>query len=204
MKHINATWLAIPLLLGACSSTPFNHLNHYFEKRGITPPTNSEFQSCRAYGCQKVDQIKLTEQEWASIDAPFTAPTKNAQEEREKIKQSIAAFEKAVGQHNGTSQDIWGTFQKTGHKQQDCVDESTNTSIYLSVLKNRGLLKFHSVEIPQSRVPFMRWPHQTAVIKENQSQKRYAVDSWFHNNGEPPEIVDFKIWKEGWKPNKRQ
>ena len=129
---------------------------------------------------------------------------KSARAERKKLAQSIAEFEKIVGQYNGTSEDIWGTFQKTGHKQQDCVDESTNTSIYLSTLKNRGHLNFHEVVIPQSRFPLMKWPHQTAVIVEKETNISYAVDSWFHNNGMPPEIIELKIWKDGWKPQERQ
>lgn len=41
--------------------------------------------------------------------------------------------------------------------------------------------------------------HNTIII-ETQSQKRYAVDSWFHNNGQPAEIITLEKWKKGWKP----
>ncbi len=195
-------WLAVILLVSACAGGGFDGLNHYFQKKGITPPNQTEFQSCRAYGCQKIDTIALTKKEWKLIEKPFRTRSKSSEEEREKIAQAIASFEQIVGEINGTSEDVRGTFQQTGHWQQDCVDESTNTSIYLKVLEARENLTFHTVSVPQSRVPFMRWPHQSAVITENETGQKYAVDSWFHDNGHPPEIIAFELWKRGWKPNK--
>ena len=194
-------WLVALTLLTACSSS-FNHLDHYFQKRGIETPTATKFQTCRAYGCQKIDTITLSKNEWKAIDKHFKPKAKSPRSERKKIAQAIATFEKLVGEHNGTSEDIWGTFQKTGHKQQDCVDESTNTSIYIRVLAERGHIHHHTVRQPQSRVPFMKWPHQTAIIVENKSGQQFAVDSWFHNNGSPPEIIELETWKKGWKPHK--
>lgn len=44
------------------------------------------------------------------------------------------------------------------------------------------------------------WPHTTAVISETVSGRRFAVDSWFHDNGQPPEIVALDIWRWGWSP----
>lgn len=194
--------LVAPLLLNACADKNYNALDAYLTKRAIDLPEKDSFQSCRGYGCQFVDTIAPNKRDWKRIEKPFLKPAKNVEQEREKIAQSIAAFEDVVGEHNGTSADIWGTFQKTGHNQQDCVDESINTSMYMRVLEQRGHIKFHTVETPQSRVPFLRWPHQTAVLKEKDSGKIYAIDSWFHDNGLPPEIVDFKTWKSGWKPDK--
>ena len=188
------------LLLGACSSSPFDNLGHYLTTRGIEKPTAQSFSTCRGYGCQIVEIIEPTKEEWRAIENTFHPPAKSARAERKKMAASIAVFEEVVGNINGTSEDIWGTFQKTGHKQQDCVDESTNTSLYLLALKERGHIKFHSIDVPQSRVPFMKWPHQTATITEIKTGDRYAIDSWFHNNGHKPEIIPFETWKKGWKP----
>lgn len=195
-------YLPLLLLLAACASNPYDSLNAYLQKRAVTPPTANSFQSCRAYGCQKIDTIELTDSKWKEIDTIFNPPAKSAEQEREKISKALASFETIVGDITGTSEDIWGTFQKTGHKQQDCVDESTNSSIYMRVLEKRGHLKFHIPRVPQSRVLFMRWPHQTAVITEIETGQEYAVDSWFHNNGKPAEIIELDTWKKGWKPEK--
>jgi hypothetical protein len=89
--------------------------------------------------------------------------------------------------------------------QHDCVDESLNTTIYLTLLEQKGLLRHHNVEDPTVRLPIIhsgRWPHQTAVISEIETSKFYAVDSWFHDNGAKAEIVPLRKWKDGWKPKK--
>lgn len=195
------------LLLTACTTQPYDSLDHYLTKRGLTQPTADSFQTCRAYGCQAIDTITPTEDEWKSIDKLFMPKAKSAKAERKKIALAIAAFEDIVGSKNGTSEDIWGTFQKTGHKQQDCVDESTNTSIYLTVLNHRGHIHFHDIQAPTSRVPIMNpvsWPHQGAVITDKETQEHFVVDSWFHNNGAPAEIIPIETWKDGWKPQERQ
>ncbi len=197
--------IACALTLSACAAS-HNHetLNNYLAKRGISAPSANEFQSCRAYGCQKIDKPTLSKKDWKKIDKAFRRKAKSAEAERKKIAKAIAAFEAIVGEQTGTSEDIFGTFEKTGAYQQDCVDESINTSIYLRVLEERGHLKFHRAYTPQSRVSMWRWPHQTAVIQELETSERYAVDSWFHDNGAPPEILPLKTWKKHWRPDNEQ
>ena len=43
-------------------------------------------------------------------------------------------------------------------------------------------------------------PHTTAVIEDIGTGTRYAVDSWFFDNGIPPAIVELSAWKKGWGP----
>ena len=38
------------------------------------------------------------------------------------------------------------------------------------------------------------WPHYTAIIVENRSKQRYAVDGWKLASGEEPEIVEAEKW----------
>lgn len=202
MKHI---WIASLLLLSACGDHN-KPLSVYLNDRGMSQPTAQSFQTCRAYGCQEVDTITLNKEQWRAIDVIFIPTAKSPRAERKKIANAIAMFEKIIGKKNGTSEDVWGTFQKTGKNQQDCVDESINTSIYLSVLKQRGHIKFHDIESPTSRTPLasaVSWPHQTAVITQRNSKQSFAVDSWFHDNATPPEIIELQTWKKGWKPQAR-
>ncbi|MCB1563671.1 MAG: hypothetical protein KDJ75_08870, partial [Alphaproteobacteria bacterium] len=117
----------------------------------------------------------------------------------------IGLFERVVGPRAGTDDDVFGTFGKVGPGQHDCIDESTNTTVYLSLLNQKGLIRFHSISAPDTRSPlFMRgrWPHRTAVVFENGTGTAYAVDSWFHDNGFDAEVVPLQRWKEGWKPEK--
>ena len=190
------------MMLSGCAGKNYDPVEDYLSKRGLFMPSATQFQSCRGYGCQHIDTLELTSKEWKQIEKPFKHKAKTAKQERKQIIQSIAIFEQIVGEYTGTSEDIWGTFQKTGHKQQDCVDESINTSIYMLALQQRGHINFHTIGMPQSRVPFLRWPHQTATIRDNETEQLYAIDSWFFDNGKPPVIIEFETWKKGWKPEK--
>ena len=82
--------------------------------------------------------------------------------------------------------------------QQDCVDEATNTTSYLLVLERNGLMKHHTVGTPFSKENLLRgvagWPHWTAVLKENASGQKWAVDSWIYANGENPAVVETEKW----------
>ena len=128
----------------------------------------------------------------------------DAKSERTNIANAIGAFERIIGKKTGTSADIAGTYVQLGHMQQDCVDESTNTTTYLILLKKMDLLKFHNVNQLTSRPPILSGrlgPHRTAVIIENDTQTKYAVDSWFHDNGQVAEIVELDTWRWGWHPD---
>ncbi len=203
MKSI-APALTSLLVLTACG-TAHNDYKDYLARKNLTNQTPERFTHCHGYGCQSRTAIELNEKEWRDIVKPMTEPSKSAAEEQTRIKTTIANFENAIGALAGTGEDIRGTFKKTGTYQLDCVDESTNTTVYLSLLEQHGLLKHHAIMSPTSRMPIInagRWPHQTAVIRENTNGKNYVVDSWFHNNGIPPEIIPLETWKKGWKPEK--
>ena len=121
------------------------------------------------------------------------------------LKQNIGAL-------TGTKNDKRGTFRlyqdnapSTKLFQQDCIDESTNTTIYLALLESMELLKFHKPSFPTSRQPLFNgngWWHQTATIIDTTTDEKFAVDSWFFDNGAPAAIVPLKEWKAGWRPPK--
>lgn len=188
------------LLLAACVST--RSYESYLAQKGIDIPVPERFAHCRGYGCKYADYISLTDKEWRTIKKSFKK-VKDADGERKALKPAIAAFEKTVGAKTGTAEDKGGTYVKLGAYQHDCVDESTNTTIYLALLQQKGLLKFHDVLMPQSRMPVLSGrlgPHQTAVIMDRETGAAWAVDSWFHDNGNPPEIVEEDKWFLGWRP----
>jgi hypothetical protein len=90
-------------------------------------------------------------------------------------------------------------FGKTG--QMDCIDESTNTTTYLYMLEQAGYLKWHTLVDRSTRFGiFIGMPHATAVIEDINTHTRYAVDSWFFDNGIPPAIIELSAWKKGRDP----
>jgi len=197
----------LPLLsliaLSACASGDTTY-QHYLTGKGLESQLPERFQHCHGYGCKYFTPVAFTQDDWSEIETLFRPAPQTPQSERTQLKTAIGLFEQKVGAQTGTHVDYHGTFLKTGKYQLDCVDESTNTTVYLSLLQQKGLMRFHRVEGPSVRLPLIhagRWPHQTAVITQLDTQEFFAVDSWFHDNGAPAEIVPLKTWKEGWKPN---
>lgn len=190
-------------VLGGCVSQDFKTYERYLGSKKIPAPTLERFPHCYGYGCPSHFLVELGKKDYARIDRIFTPRSRTAEQERRRLEIAIGEFERIVGPLTGTDRDVGDTFKQTGDGQLDCVDESTNTTIYLDLLRQRGHLRFHDIEQPQIRLPFTGggyWIHQTAVIRDRESGEKYAVDSWFDDNGQPAYIVPFDAWKHGWKP----
>lgn len=168
----------------------------------VTEPTPKNFSVCHAGTCTIVTQAGLDAVQWSKITAVFETPARDAREERARIAEAIARFETIVGAITDTSDDRAGN--RRGEKwwsQMDCIDESTNSTTYLRILAGSGLLRWHQVEARVTRGFFLLgWPHTAAVVSESQTGAEWVVDSWFHDNGRPPEIVPLELWKTGWRP----
>ena len=191
--------------LTACGSTGTMHGGYpaYLAKHGIDlAVTEKEFPHCHGYGCRHLSAVSLSKADWQTIDKVMK-PASSAEKERAALRRAIAAFETRVGRIAGTDSDAAGTYVALDRRHHDCVDESINTTVYLALLEQRGKLKFHTVATPTARTLFSGaglGPHQTAVIVENKTGARFAVDSWFHDNGVAPEIVALTEWRGGWRP----
>ena len=157
---------------------------------------------CHGYGCAWRDYVTLSEAEWKEVRGAMAPPAPTAAAERAQIAGAIGLIERIVGARLGTAEDRAGTpFNWGDPKQLDCVDESINTSTYLHLLANAGLLRFHSVRELRRRTGFLRLSqHYTAVVEEKATGQQYAIDSWFHANGKPAEVVELDRWLAGWSP----
>lgn len=208
IKYIASCFCLV--FLASCQS---GHYQHYLNLYDIQTPQQENFTHCFNYGCQTRYNIALPQKTNKQINKVFKRPAKTAKIERKRIAKAIQIFETDIGALTGTQNDKHGTFRlyqddakSTQSFQQDCIDESTNTTIYLALLENMALLKFHKPVFPASRQPFLnggRWWHQTAVIEEIGNGEKYAIDSWFFDNGAPAAVVPLKEWKNGWHPDKK-
>ena len=167
----------------------------------ITDPKPERFSFCYHGSCAETVVTGLEDSEWQQVREIFSART-TPDRERAAIRRAIALIEQIVGKKTGTSEDEAGTFSRLGEQGQlDCIDESTNTTFYLTMMVNDGLIRWHSVEDRAHRGLFLRgWPHTTAVIRDRHSGRAYAVDSWFLDNGRPPYIIPLEKWQDGWEP----
>lgn len=166
-------------------------------------PSLQSFEICFGGGCAETTQLEITQQEWQKVIHLFeTHPPVNAVQERELIAQAIGLLEKIVGEKIGTTADIAGTFYHgTLNGQLDCNDEAINTTTYIRLMHQEDLIKWHVTEDTRTRSFFFTgWPHSTAMIHDINTGERFAVDSWFYDNGKPATIVPFAIWKSGYRP----
>lgn len=173
--------------------------NHY--RFFIGQPTPSHFSVCHSMSCYRISEVSLTKEDWSDILGLFSK-TMNAEEERLSIQQAIARLEMLIGQQIGSKNDL-ARNQITNNRfgQMDCIDEATNTSVYLRMLENAQALKWHTTAPRTSRGIFQgQAPHNTATIIDSQTHTRYAVDSWFYGNGEKPVIIHLDSWMSGWEP----
>lgn len=191
------------MLVSACTHDRNGPVaGHFQDFRVEAPRPNNRVAVCSAYGCKKQTPFTFTAVDVAEIKKVMktTAKDKSPAEERRAIAYAIGWMEVRVGKAIGTDKDRAGMDFKAPNDptQQDCVDEATNTTSYLMVLANNGLLKNHSVGTPFSKDQLWRgvsgWTHWTAVIKESGNGQKWAVDSWIYANGENPAIVEANKW----------
>ncbi len=190
-------------LLAACGGNAGGDYDALMAERNFQGAKPESFSICHGHGCRLVSDVSLSEAEWSQVEALFAEPAASADIERARIAMATALLEQASGRQAGTHQDEAGTFNAmSGNDQLDCVDETTNTSVYLTLMAKAGHLKWHKLEGWAGRGLLFNgdWPHQSAVVVEMKTGKAYAVDTWFEDNGRPAHVVPLEDWRDGWSP----
>jgi hypothetical protein len=190
------------LAIGGCTHVRTGSIDKHFVEFKAREPRGNTVYVCHAYGCKLQTRFRFTEKDIAALDGLMesTRRTETAAEERRAIAYAIAWMERRVGDVIGTKADRPGMdFAASGDPtQQDCVDEATNTTSYLTVLAHNNLIRHHSVERPFAKENLLRgisgWPHWTAVVKDHSTRQKFAVDSWIYANGVNPAVVEVENW----------
>ena len=196
--------------ISACAAQRPEHADQFRARYGLEVPERYAFSLCFGHGCKHSAAVWLNDAQWAEVrmifidfstDMPTDVAT-SAREERVRIARAIALLESIAGEQAGTLLDKARTgFPLENRYQLDCVDEALNTTAYLAMMKQDGLLRFHDLRGPATRgFLFRGWPHTTAAIFEPGSGRPYAVDSWFFDNGKAPVILPLSQWQDGWQP----
>jgi len=205
--------LAVTFALAGCSSsaagirvTPIRYAQGMTDVRSgdsfVQFPAAGRFSICHGHSCRHVTVLALDASQWQRVRSLFVPKPASGTEERRRIASAIALLESMVGEITGTAGDRGENFAGLGRPgQMDCVDESTNSTVYLVMMQNAGLLAYHRVGSRVSRgISRLMGPHFTATIAEIAGGEQYAVDSWFEDNGLPPHVVSLRDWRKGWKP----
>lgn len=193
--------------LSACvsggGSDPRIHYAHF----SADPPRGNQITVCHAYTCKMQSPYTFRQQDLAEIRAVM-ARTKKADtphEERRAVAYAIAHIDVKVGKKLGIKDKAGMQFTASGDPTQlDCVDVATNTTSYLLVLQQNGLLKHHTVAMTRSKEnllkgfaqldPVKYWPHWSAILKENKTGQQWAVDRWPFDQGENPAVQKVEEW----------
>lgn len=150
---------------------------------------------CWDYGCDRSERLVLPAAAWQDIVTLMRPAAKDPAGERRRVARAIARFEQVVGRRTGTHRDRHGNLAGSGRPGQlDCIDESRNTTGYLHMLAEHGLLRWHRVDERRRRAKWILDQHWTAVLVDRRSGRRWAVDSWFLDNGQQPYVQPLEAW----------
>ena len=171
----------------------------FLQQYQLSRPQISAVTYCSSHDCLERTEISLTEAEWKRISGWVEALAKDAGEEREKLAQAVAEYEKIAAAKAGTSGDKARTGMNSD-RQLDCIDESLNTTSILLLLQEKGFIGYHSLNGTEGRGEAFDWPHFATSLRETKSGDIYVIDSWFRDNGEKADILSLADWKRGWNP----
>jgi hypothetical protein len=169
------------LVAGACTHEGFGTNERHFATFSVPEPKGTTVHVCHAYGCKMRTKFTFNDADIAELSAimkKWRTKADTAEDERRGVAYAIGWMETRVGNVIGTKDDRPGMdFSASGDPtQQDCVDEATNTTSYLTVLQDRALLKHHTVAAPFAKENYLRgvagWTHWTAVLVEKTSKQR--------------------------------
>ena len=159
-----------------------------------------ELTICYNYDCASTAIVSFGDSQLNQIALFFHSVTDSASE-RSAVSLAIGQFEVFAGQQTPTWVDRGGNYADDGmNGRMDCLDHSHNTTLYLQLMVDHGWIRFHRVLERQMRAPFSFDTHWSAVIEETQSGQKYAVDSWFFDNGKPAVIFTLEDWLAGANP----
>lgn len=181
------------LFLSACGNVGGINLAQYPDPDA----SREKFTLCHGYGCSYKTITNFTDSEWRAVKTIFNKKSKTAEVERLKIAQAIALMEKQMGVAIGTDIDLpKAPLTRQSVKELDCIDETINTTKYLSFLEEEGLLKFHDVGQPVYKGYMLNgvYPHNSASVVEIQTGDVYVIDSYIYSNGEKPDVRGLDSW----------
>ena len=137
--------------LGACTYDDGPDPNWHFLKLEMDAPQKNTVVVCHAYGCKMKTPYRFTSANIAEITGEMRKVKRNdsPEEERRAIAYAIGLMERQVGAAIGIRDKAGMQWTASGDPtQEDCVDESTNTTSFLMVLQSNSLLHYNTVEGP--------------------------------------------------------
>ena len=167
----------------------------------------AEVRVCFNYGCVSEQAVRFDERLLAGIGASL-AEAADAKGERMRTAAAIGRLYREAGRQSPISADRAGNLRDDGaFGKMDCIDHSISTTRLLALLESRGMLHHHRVLPRVRRTRLLLFQHYTAVLEElpqaagGSAARRFAIDSWFVEQGEPPVVLPLEAWLDGEGPD---
>lgn len=161
---------------------------------------------CFNYDCSATASVYFNERRLREARALLDDAV-DAAHERELLAVVVGRLLGWAGEQSPIGADRGGNLADDDvHGRMDCIDHATTTTRLLRMLERRGWLRWHRVLAPAVRTRLFVFDHWSAVIAETtrapyrdehpDAQQRYAVDSWFFDNGKPAVVMPLDDWMD--------
>ncbi len=169
----------------------------------LTADGSASLSICYNWSCAKVERLQFTASELAEVATQMRAcPGDGLYERLQRLRIGIWRMELLAKHYvpvlgndlavNDQDSELEG--------RTDCVDNATNTSTYLAILRDLGAMPGWKVGKPRVRDGLTIDVHWTATVIDEASGDQWAVDSWFRPQGHLPFVSPVSDWARGHKP----
>ena len=156
---------------------------------------------CYGYGCVAQAEIQYSPGQLGDVRR-LLAYAIDPAGERIILGKVIGRLYRWAGEQSPVHDDRGGNYADGNEPgKMDCIDHSTSTTRLLEMLQRLGYLRWHRVLAPEPRYLLGLIANHWSAVIEEKGGGRYAVDSWFVNNGEPAVILPLEEWKKGAGPD---
>jgi hypothetical protein len=162
------------------------------------PPTATQMMVCYGFVCRRRMVLHFSPADRAALKKILDSGRGSAADERKVLQKAFVWFDRRVGGEIGTSRRVARADFRAGDDAHnfDCFDTTRNAVSLLLVFREWGLLRHHSIADPEFRGNFLvgQTPHNTAVLAEKKTGKKWVIDMWTTAYGQVPDVMPLEKW----------
>ena len=194
--------VAALVLCAACTSGPSLYLQEYQGLYHGRAPTPSNFFTCYGWECKSIARISLSPEEWKMARAPLETAAPDARTERQHIAGAVLIMEELTGRRMAMTQEERREFLGGDSSLLDCIDDSVNTWVYMTLLERDGLLVHHTVAGIAHGGSVLGWDvRNSASLVVKATGERFTIDPTQAKDGGPPPTFPLELWAGEWPPD---
>ncbi len=173
----------------------------------VNPDGSVDLRICFNWTCSNVQALTFSANDMAGVKQHLAMCSGSSLHDRlQRLRIGIWQMELLAQKHQPLlSNDLAiNDYEHGVEGRTDCVDNTSNTTTFLSILQAVKALPEWSVSAPEVRNLFdITLTHWTAVVTDEQSGEKWSVDSWYHPHGHLPLVLPLDDWADeemGWEP----